>query len=90
MTTALITGSAGLIGSETAKFFHEKGMDIIGVDNNMRKYFFGADGSVEKNAQKLSKTLNRYQHQNVDIRDYASLEKIFSEHKNNITCICYT
>ena len=46
MSILLITGSAGLIGSEATRFFHERGFDIVGVDNNMREYFFGADGST--------------------------------------------
>ncbi len=50
---ALITGSAGLIGSEAALFFAEKGFDIVGVDNDMRSYFFGKEASTEWNRDKL-------------------------------------
>mgnify|MGYP006162529753 CR=1 FL=1 len=39
MSIALITGSSGLVGSESVKFFSEKGFDIIGIDNNLRKFF---------------------------------------------------
>ena len=46
MGVAIITGSSGLVGSETAKFFHEKGLDIVGVDNDMRRYFFGDEAST--------------------------------------------
>ena len=46
MSTAIITGSGGLIGSETARFLHEQGVDVIGIDNNLREYFFGRDGST--------------------------------------------
>ena len=45
----LITGSGGLIGSESVKFFLEKNAMVIGIDNNMRKYFFGEDGNVNAN-----------------------------------------
>ena len=51
MSIAIITGSSGLIGSEAAKFFHEKGLEIVGIDNNLRQYFFGEDGSVEWNTK---------------------------------------
>ena len=46
MSVALITGSAGLVGSEAVKFFCNKGFDVVGIDNNLRKFFFGNDGST--------------------------------------------
>ena len=46
MSLALITGSSGLVGSESVNFFSDKGFDVIGVDNNLRKFFFGDDGST--------------------------------------------
>ena len=77
---ALITGSAGLIGSESAKFFTEKGYHIVGVDNDMRKYFFGDEASTDWNRKALQDRLNgEYTHFNIDIRDYTQLEKIFQE-----------
>jgi CDP-paratose 2-epimerase len=42
MSVALISGSSGLIGSETARFLHEQGLEVVGIDNDMRRYFFGA------------------------------------------------
>ena len=57
MATVLVTGSSGLIGSETVKFFHEKGFDVVGIDNNMRKYFFGEDGSTDWNTKQLTGSL---------------------------------
>lgn len=82
MNKALITGSAGLIGSESAKFFAEKGFEIVGIDNNMRSYFFGEDASTEWNRKKLSTQLkDAYTHYNVDIRDHKAVSKIFKEHK---------
>ena len=47
MSVAIITGSAGLIGSEAVRYFAAKGMDIAGLDNDMRKYFFGEEASTE-------------------------------------------
>jgi CDP-paratose 2-epimerase len=78
----LITGSAGLIGSESAKFFADKGFEIVGIDNNMRQYFFGEEASTDWNRQKIQKQLKKaYTHHNVDIRDNDAIEKIFKKHK---------
>ena len=46
MSVVLITGSTGLVGSEAVNFFCKKGFDVIGIDNNLRKFFFGEDGST--------------------------------------------
>jgi len=54
---AVVTGSAGLIGSETVRYVHKQGLDVIGVDNNLRAYFFGSDGSVESNRLALESDL---------------------------------
>ncbi len=62
MGIALVTGAAGLIGSETCKRFHAEGLDIVGIDNDMRARFFGAEASTEKNRIKLEKALSCYTH----------------------------
>lgn len=77
MSVAIITGSSGLIGSETVKFFHQQGMDVIGIDNHMREYFFGADGSTQWNTERLMKDLKRFTHFSVDIRNQEEIKKIF-------------
>jgi len=85
MKTALITGSAGLIGSEAARFFSEKGYAIVGIDNDMRKYFFGAEGSTEWNREKLAKELGSgYTHYTVDIREKVTIEDVVKKHKPDI------
>jgi len=76
--TILITGSAGLIGSESARFFAARGYRIIGIDNDMRAQFFGPDASTRWNLQRLVNDLgSRYDHHHVDIRDVPALEDIF-------------
>ena len=67
--TVLVTGSAGLIGSETARFFHAKGYRVVGIDNDMRKVFFGADASTDWNRCLLEEQLKSYRHHAIDIRD---------------------
>lgn len=78
---ALITGSAGLIGSEAAKFFADHGFEIHGIDNNMRQYFFGRDASTAWSTKKLKESLkDKYIHHAIDIRDNKKLEEIFRKH----------
>jgi len=66
---ALLTGSSGLIGSEVAGFFHERGFAVHGVDNNQREIFFGPQGSTRWNQERLMRTLPRFTHHELDIRD---------------------
>lgn len=78
----LVTGSAGLIGSETTKFFAKKGFEVHGIDNDMRKYFFGEEASTDWSRKSLKKSLmDQYIHYTVDIRDNEKLEKIFKNTK---------
>lgn len=79
MSLVLITGSCGLIGSEAVRFFAEKGYETVGIDNNMRRYFFGEDGSVAWVAKRLHEEIPGYRHHDVDIRDEDAIGKIFSE-----------
>ena len=90
MKVAIITGSAGLIGSEAVDFFSKKFDKVLGIDNNMRKYFFGDDASTEWNKKRIEEKYNNYKHYNCDIRDYAELEKIFKEYSADIKLIVHT
>ena len=81
MTSVLVTGSAGLIGSESVKFFAEKGFDIVGIDNNMREYFFGVEASTAWNRARLEETYKKqYHHHEVDIRNNEDIKKIFQQY----------
>ena len=71
----LVTGSAGLIGSESVKFFANIGFKTFGIDNDMRKYFFGQDGSTRWNLTKLKREVPDYIHYNFDIRNKKFLER---------------
>jgi CDP-paratose 2-epimerase len=86
---AVVTGSSGLIGSESVKFFHDKGLEIYGIDNNMRKYFFGPDGSVEWNTARLSGSLRRFHHLAIDIRDEQAIFRLFGGLGRNIACVIH-
>jgi len=89
MKIALITGSCGLVGSESSSFFSKKGFKILGIDNNTRKFFFGKDGDISWVKKKLKNNLNNYHHLNIDIRNYLSLKKIFLKYKKNIKVIIH-
>ncbi len=90
MDIAIITGSAGLIGSEAVKFFADKGFEIVGIDNNMRKYFFGVEASTAWNAENLKETVSGYTHYEADIRKEKEIEKIFSKYGKDIKVIIHT
>ncbi|QNL22932.1 NAD-dependent epimerase/dehydratase family protein [Hyphobacterium sp. CCMP332] len=75
MRTILITGSAGLIGSEVVTYFAEKGIKIVGIDNNMRADFFGDSGDTTWNAHRLESIFKNYEHHNIDIRDRKMLSE---------------
>lgn len=85
MKTILITGSAGLIGSAASAFFIERGYRVVGVDNNMRQYFFGEEASIDWNKLKLEEMFkDKYTHFPVDIRDEKKIEEIFRKYDFNI------
>ncbi|MDQ2099908.1 MAG: NAD-dependent epimerase/dehydratase family protein [Tychonema bourrellyi B0820] len=91
MSVAIITGAAGLIGSEACKFFAKQGFDIVGIDNNMRQFFFGADASTNWNRQLLEKSLGgKYFHLDVDIRDYEAITNIFQRYGEDIELVIHT
>jgi CDP-paratose 2-epimerase len=69
VSTILVTGSSGLIGSELVSYFAKHGHTVHGVDNNMRETFFGAQGSTRWNQQRLEKQFSNFTHHELDIRD---------------------
>ncbi len=89
MDIALVTGSSGLIGSEACKFLHEKGFRVIGIDNDMRKYFFGEDASTAHVQQQLAAQLNNYFHHPIDIRDFQALGAIFRHYSSDIQLVVH-
>jgi CDP-paratose 2-epimerase len=89
MSVVIVTGSCGLIGSETVSYFCEKGFDVIGIDNNMRKFFFGEDGSILWNKKRLEKKYKNYRHYAIDIRDEKKIENLFSKFKKDIVLVVH-
>jgi CDP-paratose 2-epimerase len=90
MEVAIITGSAGLIGSEAVSFFSSRFDVVVGIDNNLREYFFGRDGSSDWNKNRLQQNYPNYKHYNVDIRNPDEIEKIFRKYNTDIKLVLHT
>ena len=89
MNIAVITGSGGLVGSESVSFLSNEFDLIIGVDNNLRAYFFGDNASTHWNVERLQNQFSNYRHYEVDIRNYDSLEKIFKDYNSDISLVIH-
>ena len=90
MSVAVVTGSAGLIGSETCKKFHAEQLDVVGIDNDMRARFFGADASTAKTRRLLAASLERYRHEDLDIRDTGKVDALFARLGPAIKVVVHT
>jgi len=82
--TALVTGSSGLIGSEAVSFLDERGWSVHGVDNNMRRDFFGEHGDTTWNLERLRNSTRRFEHHEVDIRDREAMLRLVDELKPDL------
>lgn len=89
MSIALVTGSNGLVGSDSARVFASKGMKIIGIDNDARRLFFGKDASTKKMGEILRNDLDSFEQFSVDIRDMGKLEPIFATYGPEIEVIIH-
>jgi len=90
MSLAIVTGSAGLIGSETCRRLSAEGFDVVGLDNDMRAEFFGAAASTRPTREKLAKELPSYRHHALDIRDAAGVDALFRELGSAVKLIVHT
>jgi CDP-paratose 2-epimerase len=79
--TALVTGSSGLIGSEVVAFLDERGWAVEGVDNNMRREFFGEHGDTTWNLERLLSRTRRFHHNDLDVRDRKEMLRLIREHR---------
>ena len=90
MGVAIVTGSAGLIGAEAVRYFSGAGLQVVGIDNDMRREFFGEDASTAWAADRLKISIAGYQHRTTDIRDYDALARIFAEYATDISLVIHT
>ena len=89
MSVVVVTGSTGLVGSECVKFFSSAGLSVVGIDNDMRTYFFGEEASNKRNLVDLIKSCPSYVHHHVDIRDNDTISAIFKEYSNRIVLVIH-
>jgi len=90
MDVALVTGSAGLVGSAAVRLFAENGFQVAGIDNDMRAVFFGGEASTAWKRRELEATLPGYTHHDVDIRDREAIARIFATYGRDIRCVIHT
>ena len=91
MAVAIVTGSAGLIGSEASRYFADQGLDVVGIDNDLRSHFFGRDASTRWQRERLQQTLGRrYHHESIDIRDEDGIDQMFRRYGDSIQLIIHT
>src|SRR5215211_2477082 len=91
MSVAVVTGSGGLIGSEAVRHFAGLGLHVVGIDNDMRKQFFGPEASTAWNVLRLTSELGEaYTHHDVDIRDRDLLAAIFRRYAGDIAVVIHT
>ena len=90
MSVAVITGSAGLIGSEASRYFAEQGMDVVGIDNDMRRRFFGEEASTRWQRERLEEELGaRYFHVDADIRDDSAIDEVFRGYCSDVSLVIH-
>ncbi len=84
----LVTGSSGLVGSEAVEHFDRQGHEVVGVDNNMRRVFFGPAGDTLWNLERLKGVTKRFTHAALDIRDRAAIEELFRTQRFDLIVHC--
>ncbi len=90
MQTIIVTGSAGLVGSETVRRFSRDGWQVVGIDNDMRAEFFGSEASTGKVRDHLVANIPAYQHHQLDIRDANALNDLFRDNRGSIAAVVHT
>ena len=85
---AVVTGSSGLIGSEMVTTLDRAGWEVVGVDNNMRRDFFGPDGDTTGNLERLRASTERFRHEGLDVRDRAGVARLVEEVRPDLIFHC--
>lgn len=90
MSVAIVTGAGGLVGAETVRFLTGKGFVVVGIDNDMRSYFFGHEASTAWSVAELKEKYTSYVHHGIDIRNVPALEQVFATYGADIKLIVHT
>src|SRR3989304_674124 len=88
MRKVLITGSSGFFGSEAVAFFDQRGWEVHGVDNNMRRSFFGPDGDTTWNLNRLRQSTRHFEHPDLDVRDREGIARLVAEQRPDLLIHC--
>ena len=86
--SVLVTGSSGLIGSEAVLFFDRLGWRVSGIDNNLRKHFFGKEGDTDWNLKRLKGASKNFEHYPLDIRSRNDIFEFFQSRKFDLIIHC--
>lgn len=90
MSVAIVTGSAGLIGAQAVRFFARQGLDVVGIDNDMRRYFFGDEASTDWSRRRLEQDVPGYVHVDLDIRDQGAVDAVFRRYGTAVSAVIHT
>src|ERR1043166_1451489 len=90
MSTVVVTGAHGLVGSEAVAWFCERGHDVVGIDNDMRARFFGVDASTAWQGARLVSAYPKYRAVDADIRDLSAIERVFEDYSSSIVLVLHT
>jgi CDP-paratose 2-epimerase len=87
---AIVTGSGGLIGSESVRHLAQKGYDVIGVENDMRSFFFGPEASTARTSERLARELDSFRSLDVDIRDNDAVSRVVADNAGRLELVIHT
>jgi len=90
MSTVIVTGAHGLVGSESVKHFSNLGHDVVGIDNDMRARFFGSEASTKWQESLLRESIPGYRPVSIDIRDEQAMAQLFAEYSSSIDLVIHT
>lgn len=89
LSVAIITGSAGLVGSEAVRYFAARGLTVAGIDNDMRGHYFGPEASTEWMRKRLIASTPGYEHYSMDVRDEAEVQALFRRFGRDIALVIH-
>ena len=77
LKTAIVTGSGGLIGSQSVTALIEGGWRVFGIENDMRAEFFGPESSTLATSEGLIDRYENFESIDLDIRDAEGVSRVF-------------
>jgi CDP-paratose 2-epimerase len=79
-----------LVGSEAVRFFADTGLEVVGIDNDMRSHFFGGAASTSWCRERLEEEVPGYTHLDIDIRDSLAIDNTFAKYGEDISLVIHT